>query len=95
MGAVSYFHLTAPISMYLGDLIKAFMPGKYEEYQDAFEAGKWVPGDPGPWLGHSIIFKLQGLAHTDQNDLGSCVCFLVGFFKRKEMQVPQLGSKFL
>jgi len=95
MAAVSYFHLTAPIALYFGALFKAFMPLEYEEYQDAFEAGKWVPGDPRPWLGRSIIFKLQGLVHTDHADSGPCVCFLVGFFEGGEMLVPQLGSKFL
>lgn len=95
MAAASYFHLTAPVALYLGALFKAFMPLEYEEYRDAFEAGKWVPGDPGPWLGRSIIFKLQGLVHTDRADSGPSVCFPVGFFKGGEMLVPQLGSKFL
>ena len=95
MGTASHFHLTAPVALYLAALFKAFMPEQYEEYRDAFEAGKWVPGDPGPWLARSIIFKLQGLVHTDQNDLGPSVCFPVGFFEGGEMLVPQLGSKFL
>jgi hypothetical protein len=95
MGTAAYFHLTAPVAQYLAALFKAFMPEQYEEYRAAFEAGKWVPGDPGPWLGRSIIFKLQGLLHTDRNDLGPSVSFPVGFFNGGEMLVPQLGSKFL
>lgn len=95
MGTAAYYHLTAPVARYLAALFKAFMPEEYEAYAAAFEAGKWVPGDPGPWLGRSIIFKLQGLIHTDRNDLGPSVCFPVGFFNGGEMLVPQLHAKFL
>jgi hypothetical protein len=95
MSTSAYFHLTAPVASYLAVLFKAFMPEQYEEYRAAFEAGKWIPGDPGPWLGRSIIYKLQGLVHTDTNDLGPSACFPVGFFDGGVMLVPQLGSKFL
>jgi hypothetical protein len=95
MWVASYYYLTAPVAHFLAALFEAFMPDVYEEYRKAFEAGVWVPGDPGPWLGRAIVYKLQGLLHKDTNDLGPSACFPVGFFDGGEMLVPQLGSKFL
>ena len=95
MGTSAYFHITAPVALYLATLFKAFMPQEYKKYRNAFEAGKWVTGDPGLWLGRLIIFKLQGLVHKDTNDLGPSVCFPVELFEGGEMLVPQLGAKFL
>lgn len=95
MSTASYYYLTAPTAQYLGALFKAFMPVEYAEYRAAFEAGKWVPGDPGPWLGRAIVYKLQGKLHKDKQDLGPSASFPVGFFEGGEMLIPQLESKFL
>lgn len=95
MACAAYYHLTAPVTLYIAALFKAFMPKVYRKYRRAFAAGAWVPGDSGPFLGRSIIYKLQGVLHTDGKDIGPSLSFPVGFFEGGTMSVPQLGSKFL
>lgn len=95
MACAAYYHLTAPVTLYIAALFEAFMPKVYEKYRRAFAAGVWVPGDSGPFLGRSIIYKLQGVLHTDGKDIGPSVSFPVGNFEGGAMCVPQLGSKFL
>jgi hypothetical protein len=70
-------------------------PDIYEKYREAFEAGVWVEGDPGPFLGRAIIYKLQGRLHKDRKDLGPSACFLTGAFDGGEMLVPQFRTKLL
>lgn len=75
-------------------MFKAVWPGIYEEYQTAFDAGRWFEEDPGPFIGRAIVYKLQIDTHRDTNDGGPTACFPVGSFSGGELIVPQLEAKF-
>jgi len=76
-------------------MFKAAFPEHYEQYREAFKAGVWFPEDPGPFLGRSVVYKLQGKLHKDHKDVGPSACFPVGFFEGGEMLLPQFKTKLL
>ena len=88
-----YLHLTQDIAKALAVMFEAAFPKVYEEYQEAFDAGVWLQGDPGPFLARAIVYKLQSKLHKDGNDVGPSVCFPVGHYEGGEMLIPQLGTK--
>lgn len=75
-------------------MFKAVFPEWQQKYRQAFDAGKWLPADPGPYLARAIIYKLQGRVHKDSHDAGPSASFPVGLFTGGEMLIPQLGAKF-
>ncbi len=85
--------MTHDIAATLAVMFETVFPEWYAKYRQAFEAGVWIPGDPGPFLGRAIIYKLQGRLHRDCQDLGPSACFGVGSYDGGEMKVPQLGAK--
>ncbi|TFK17187.1 hypothetical protein FA15DRAFT_605591, partial [Coprinopsis marcescibilis] len=91
--AGSYHSLTKEVAVILGIMFKHAFPHWYERYRLAFDAGVWLPEDPGPFLGRAVIFKLQGRLHKDRQDLGPSVCFGVGRYSGAEMLFPQFGAK--
>jgi len=76
-------------------MFKAAFPKVYAEYRPAFDAGVWLPEDPGPFLGRSIVYKLQSKLHNDGNDVGPSASFPVGSFEGGEMLIPQFKTKLL
>lgn len=74
-------------------MFKILFPDVFEKFQVAFDAGAWLTEDPGPWLGHAIVYKLQVDSHIDQRDMNPTASFPCGFFTGGEMQVPQLPTK--
>ena len=76
-------------------MFKAAFPEWHQKYSKAFEAGQWLRGDPGPFLGRAIIYKLQGKVHKDRHDLGPSASFGVGLYSGGEMLFPQLKAKFV
>jgi hypothetical protein len=90
----SHYALTKSIVKKISAMFRAAFPEWYNKYRDAFEAGVWLPKDPGPFLGRSIVYKLQGKLHKDQHDLGPSACFGVGDYTGGELILPQLGVKF-
>jgi len=79
----------------LSQIFETLMPDCYQRYKTAFDAGKWVVDDPGPWIGRVIVYKLQVSLHKDKNDGGPVASFPVGFFSGGEMLIPQLKAKLL
>jgi hypothetical protein len=75
-------------------MFEELFPEEYHTFKKAFEAGVWLEEDPGPWLGRAIIYKLDGLIHTDRHDLSPTVSFPCGHFTGGEMMVPQFNAKF-
>jgi hypothetical protein len=76
-------------------MFKAAFPKVYAQYRQAFDAGVWLQEDPGPFLGRSVVYKLQSKLHNDGNDVGPSASFPVGSFEGGEMLVPQLKTKLL
>ena len=89
-----YYIASSPVARMLGKYFKKLFPTAYEKSAAAFEAGQWVQGDPGPWLGRAIIYKLQGSFHVDDKDEGPTVSFPCGHFFGGEMIPPQLDVKY-
>lgn len=92
---------TSRLARLLGTMLKTTWPDVFTKYNKAFKAGKSViDGDPGPYIGRVIVYKLQGRLHVDQNDGGPTACFPMGSWqgvkggKGGELIVPQLGAKF-
>ncbi|KAJ2932938.1 hypothetical protein H1R20_g4175, partial [Candolleomyces eurysporus] len=88
--AGSYYFLTQEIADVLAIMFETVFPDWYAKYRKAFDAGVWVPGDPGPFLGRAIIYKLQGRLHRDRHDLGPSACFGVGSYTGGAMKVLNL-----
>jgi hypothetical protein len=91
----SYYSFTADVANAIAIMFKAVFPKVYAEYRQAFDAGVWLQEDPGPFLGRSIVYKLQSKLHNDGNDVGPSASFAVGSFEGGEMLVPQLKTKLL
>jgi hypothetical protein len=89
-----YYEASSPVAMMLATYFKKLFPAAYEKSAKAFDAGVWVEGDPGPWLGRALIYKLQGSLHVDDKDEGPTVSFPCGHFSGGEMITPQLDAKF-
>ncbi|KAF8240877.1 hypothetical protein L208DRAFT_1230812, partial [Tricholoma matsutake] len=89
-----YLNATEGLASCLGTMFEEIFPSVYAQYRKAFDAGVWLEEDPGPWLGRAIVYKLQVMLHTDQNDAGPTVSFPCGFFHGGEMQIPQFPGKF-
>ena len=89
-----YFVATEPLAIYLAELFKVSFPDYYEKYQHAFAAGRWFgPRDPGPWIGSTIVYKLQVLTHVDGLDDGPTAVFSFGYYIGGEMYLPDFGLK--
>lgn len=91
----SYYSFTADVANAIAIMFKAAFPKVYAQYRQAFDAGVWLQEDPGPFLGHSVVYKLQSKLHNDGNDVGPSASFPVGSFEGGEMLVPQLKTKLL
>lgn len=78
----------------LKKMFEILFPKEFKKFQKAFEAGVWEEADPGPWLGHAIVYKLQVDAHLDQRDMNPTASFPCGYYTGGELQVPQLPTKF-
>lgn len=76
-------------------MFEAAFPKVYAQYREAFDAGVWFNEDPGPFLGRSVVYKLQSKLHKDGNDAGPSASFAVGSFEGGEMLIPQFGTKLL
>ena len=83
------------VAKILGAMFKVIYPDLYEKYRAAFEAGVWEKGDPGPWLGRAIVYKLQVKLHNDGNDDGPTVSFAVGTYEEGHLLVLDLLAKLL
>lgn len=94
-GIACWYRATSMVTKTLAIMFEELFPQVYEEYQRAFDAGVWIEEDTGPWLGRAIVYKLQGLVHTDAKDLSPTASFPCGFFTGGAMIVPQLGAKFV
>lgn len=92
--AASHLALTSDVAAVIAVIFKAVFPHIYKQYREAFKAGVWFPDDKGPMLARAIIYKLQGLLHTDNNDVGPSISFGVGKYTGGHMKMPQLGTKF-
>lgn len=90
----AWYIATEDLAMQLANIFKVFMPEKYAEYSAAFAAGKWFKHDPGPFIGRTIVYKLQLYAHFDANEAGPTISFPSGYFEGGYMEVPQLGARF-
>jgi hypothetical protein len=88
-----YYRATNIIAQKLATLFQVLMPECYDTYKTAFEAGKWLESDPGPWVGRAIVYKLQVDLHKDKEDGGPAASFPVGSFTGGEMLIPQLKAK--
>ena len=66
----NYYIASSPVTQILAEYFKVLFPNAYKKFKAAFNAGQWVKGDPGPWLGRALIFKLQGSLHVDDKDEG-------------------------
>lgn len=89
-----HFSFTADVAIKLAAMFQVLLPNTYVEYERAFQAGRWVETDPGPWLGRAIVYKLQVSLHHDRNDDGPSACFPCGIYLGGAMQIPQLQAKF-
>lgn len=90
-----YFTKSKLIARILAHMFKVLWPDIYETYRQAFDAGVWFMGDPGPWLGRAIVYKLQVHVHFDGQEAGPTASFPVGQWEGGHMEVPDLGSRFL
>ncbi|KAH9914193.1 uncharacterized protein BXZ73DRAFT_21134, partial [Epithele typhae] len=81
-----------PFAAYFGALFKVFYPDLYQRYQKVFDAGNWIPHDPGPWLGRALVWKLPLDLHFDHGDIGPTLTIPLGFFHNGEMEFSALGA---
>jgi hypothetical protein len=89
-----YYVASSPVARILAEYFKVLFPEAYEKSKHAFSAGRWIQGDPGPWLGRALIYKLQGSLHVDDKDEGPTVSFPCGHFTGGEMIIPDFDVKF-
>jgi len=88
-----YYEGSRPVALYLSECFKAAFPDYYQKYKSAFQAGVWMEGDPGPWLGRAIVWKLPVKTHMDGLDEGPTAIFNVGRYTGGDLYLPDLGVK--
>jgi hypothetical protein len=88
-----YFEGSRPVAQYLSMCFKVAFPDYYRKYKAAFEAGAWMPEDPGPWLGRAIVWKLPVETHMDGLDEGPTAIFNVGRYTGGDLYLPDLEVK--
>ena len=93
MRVCTYFQESRPLAIFLGELFKHIFPKEYAQYMAAFEAGVWYPEDPGPWIGRTIVYKLDVKMHYDMQDGGPTATFPVGCFEGGYMELPTLKAR--
>ena len=91
----AWFHATEELATVLSAIFEVFMPEHYHKFDKAFKAGRQFQGDPGPWMGCTIVFKLQLYAHFDPSEEGPTISFPAGYFQCGHFQVPRLGAQFM
>ena len=91
---LDYYKLSQEAATYIGTLFERLFPDYYNEYAEAFEAGKWVQQDPGPFLMRAVVYKLEVKLHHDGRDGGPTVTFPVGSFQGGHMEIPTLGVRY-
>lgn len=91
----AWYHATEELATVLAAIFEACMPEEFAKLRKAFEAGKWFVGDPGPWIGRTIVYKLQLYAHFDPSEAGPTISFPAGYFRGGHFQVPRLGCQFM
>ncbi|KAH9911152.1 uncharacterized protein BXZ73DRAFT_108228 [Epithele typhae] len=89
---MQFYTLTARVAAIFAGLFKALFPEEYVKYKAAFDAGSWIPHDPGPWLGRVIVWKLQVQLHWDGGDGGPTLTCPMGYFNGGEMEFPDLNT---
>ena len=94
MGIDPYYTLTRPVAETLAGMYEVLFPTEYEQLQPAFEAGRWIIQDAGPWIGRAVVYKLNVELHLDADDTGPSVSFPCGDFTSGQMLVPQFEAKF-
>ncbi|KAG1813000.1 hypothetical protein EV424DRAFT_1349195 [Suillus variegatus] len=80
----AYYKATEALALQLSAMFHMSYLDFYKKYQQAFEAGKWMVVDPGPFLGRVIVWKLAVLPHQDGLDTSPAVIFLMGCFEGGE-----------
>jgi hypothetical protein len=91
--ARTFFKSTSLMGKYLGVVFKRLFPAIHGVYTKAFAEGVWEEADPGPFLGHAIVYKLQVGLHQDSNEEGPFVSFPCGKYTGGNMLIPQLKIK--
>ena len=94
MALEPYYRLTRPVAETLAGMYEVLFPEEYERLKPAFEAGKWIMQDAGPWIGRALVYKLDVELHLDDKDAGPSVSFPCGDFTGGQMMVPQFEAKF-
>ncbi|KAF8232938.1 hypothetical protein L208DRAFT_1269430, partial [Tricholoma matsutake] len=88
-----YYQVTEEVAHLLSAYFKKAFLEYHRQYSKAFSAGIWNLEDPGPWLGHALVYKLQVLPHIDGLDNGPTTCFPVAYFTGRAMHLSDLGLK--
>ena len=70
VGIACYYRATSVVAEYLSMLFESLLLNVYSKFQGMFKVGQWIAEDPGPWLGHAIIYKLQS-ACTSTSKMGA------------------------
>lgn len=89
-----WYAATQELSIYLSAIFERTFPEEYIQYKSAFGAGKWFTDDPGPWLGHVIVWKMQVHSHRDGLDGGPSIIFNMGKYTGGELYLTDLKLKF-
>jgi hypothetical protein len=88
-----YFKDTEELALVLAAMFRVSFPDFYMKYYRAFQAGKWMVVDPGPFLGRAIVWKLDVCPHQDGLDEGPAAIFPMGNFTGGECYIPDLKLK--
>lgn len=88
-----YFIATKPVALYLRECFAVAFPSYYKRYCMAFEAGRWIMEDPGPWLGRAIVWKLPVNSHVDGLDDGPTAIFNCGSYTGGALNLPDIHVK--
>ena len=87
------FEKTKLVADYLSTVFQHFMPTIHEKFRKAFAAGVWERTDPGPWIGRTIVYKLQVEPHVDPAEAGPTASFPCGSYDGGVMNLPTLGAR--
>ncbi|KAJ7751085.1 hypothetical protein B0H16DRAFT_839413 [Mycena metata] len=89
-----FFVWTTEATIFVAEIFKELFPAEYETYAKDFAHGAWIREDPGPFLCHVTVYKLQVFLHRDGLDGGPTVTFPTGYFKGGAMIFTDVRAKY-
>ncbi|KAJ3526864.1 hypothetical protein NMY22_g10000 [Coprinellus aureogranulatus] len=93
LATCNYYLASRPTILEVNDRFKLAFPKYHAKYKEAFDAGVVNLFDDGPFLGRTLVWKMQVRVHRDGLDQGPAAIFPCGYYTGGYLYIPDLKLK--